>query len=275
MVRQSNDDAADSAKDGKDSASMANKFTEREFTQYRKAATNPVAFSTPETSRTKIRNCILKKKEMVFLNVYDLTGLNSCLGCCGLSIYHSSIEIYGVEYAFGGHPSESTGVFETQPFYVLAENKLLPPAVKLKAQHQVAFTGLSHTQVQRLIDDFSHEWPGNKYDLLRRNCNHYSLELAMKFNEGFRYPKYINRIAGVAVSIACCLPRSIAHTSFPIDHPFGPKGRQLGTWSDLHRDEVARLGLSQNLMAATSEDPPGEHNVRQYAGAAAMERWKR
>lgn len=45
----------------------------------------------------------------------------------------------------------------------------------------------------------SAEWPGNKYDLLRRNCNHYSLELAMKFNEGFRYPKYINRIAGTSL----------------------------------------------------------------------------
>ena len=48
---------------------------------------------SPETSRKKIRNSVLKKRELVFLNVYHLTGLNKCLCCCGLSMYHSSIEV--------------------------------------------------------------------------------------------------------------------------------------------------------------------------------------
>ena len=38
----------------------------------------------------------------VILNVYDLSPQNKYTYCCGLGIYHSGVEVYGVEYAFGG-----------------------------------------------------------------------------------------------------------------------------------------------------------------------------
>jgi len=41
------------------------------------------------------------------------------LSSIGLGLYHSGIEINGVEYAYGGDPSSnSTGVFQTVPLTV-------------------------------------------------------------------------------------------------------------------------------------------------------------
>ena len=38
----------------------------------------------------------------VVLNIYDLSPQNKYTYQCGLGIFHSGVEVYGVEYAFGG-----------------------------------------------------------------------------------------------------------------------------------------------------------------------------
>ena len=63
---------------------------------------NPIPHSSPDTSLTYVQGHIIKRHEKVYLNIYNLTTLNSCLRTCGIAIYHSAIEVYGVEYAFGG-----------------------------------------------------------------------------------------------------------------------------------------------------------------------------
>ena len=39
----------------------------------------------------------------VYLNVYDLTPMNGYAYWVGLGIFHSVVEVHGVEYAFGAH----------------------------------------------------------------------------------------------------------------------------------------------------------------------------
>ncbi|KAA8537659.1 hypothetical protein F0562_027267 [Nyssa sinensis] len=51
----------------------------------------------------------------VYLNVYDLTPKNGYVYWAGFGIFHSGVEVHGVEYAFGAHDYPSSGVFEVEP----------------------------------------------------------------------------------------------------------------------------------------------------------------
>jgi hypothetical protein len=54
----------------------------------------------------------------VIINVYDIQKTCNTRGAdmIGLGIYHTGVEIYGVEYAFGGNTTvRSTGVYQISP----------------------------------------------------------------------------------------------------------------------------------------------------------------
>lgn len=41
----------------------------------------------------------------VYLNVYDLTPQNGWTYWCGVGVFHTGVEVYGIEYAYGGEYS--------------------------------------------------------------------------------------------------------------------------------------------------------------------------
>ena len=284
---------------------LAKQVTEEELTQRRKAATNPIPQSTPESSFCIVQDHVLKRRERVILNVYNLTDINKYLGCCGLAIHHSSIEVYGVEYAFGGHASAASGVFETKPFYQLIEDGVLPDTLSLKEQHHVGITKKTPLEIAAVVEKLAPAWPGNQYDLLRRNCNHFAAELAEAISGGkFNFPRYVNRIARVGASISCCLPASIRRTEWPEDeYIFYGKGKRLGSAIDdygtsrqdarqpSHGAEAGKAGHAATAAreseyhAASCEREadllddvarlPCSENVRSYAALAAMQRYQR
>lgn len=44
----------------------------------------------------------------VYLNVYDLTTqMNSWTYWCGVGVFHAGVEVYGIEYAYGGEEAKS------------------------------------------------------------------------------------------------------------------------------------------------------------------------
>ncbi|KAI9198146.1 hypothetical protein LWI28_011000 [Acer negundo] len=51
----------------------------------------------------------------VHLNVYDLTPMNGYAYWLGLGVYHSGVQVHGIEYAFGAHEYPTTGIFEGEP----------------------------------------------------------------------------------------------------------------------------------------------------------------
>ena len=98
----------------------------------------------------------------VFLNVYDLNEQsNEYLYPLGLGVYHSGVEISGVEYTFA---SES-GIFEMTP-------KHAPPA-KFRESIDLG-PAPSSRDISNAIEDLKHDFKGTDYHVLNRNCNHFA-----------------------------------------------------------------------------------------------------
>lgn len=135
---------------------------------------------------------------MVWLHVYDLVD-NSWLHWAGCGIYHSGIEVYGVEWAYGGHEYEAPGVFATRP-------REAPGAIAWRERLPMGQTSLTPSQVHDLIQDMGREYKGNQYHLLQMNCNTFSGDLCFRLT-GRQPPFWINRVAGIAQSLHCLFPQ--------------------------------------------------------------------
>lgn len=135
----------------------------------------------------------------VILHVYDVTNsanvrtnsvivnLNKIMrGGIGLGgIFHGAVEVYGKEWSFG-FCENGSGVFscspKKNPMYTYRESIPLGKTVMAKAD------------VQKVLRDISREWPGNRYDLLKRNCNHFCDALCCKIGAQ-KLPLWVNRFA--------------------------------------------------------------------------------
>ena len=51
----------------------------------------------------------------VYINVYDLSQVNSYTYEFGVGVFHSGVEVMGTEYTFGGHENSSSGIFTHTP----------------------------------------------------------------------------------------------------------------------------------------------------------------
>lgn len=134
----------------------------------------------------------------VILNVYDMASQNSYLYHCGCGVFHSGVEVMGVEYAFGGHEYDYTGIFACEP-------RGAPGGVLFRESIPVGETDLTQSEIHSLIQHMGHDYKGNKYHLLQRNCNHFANDLGKQLT-GKEAPFWINRLAGIAVMLHCLLP---------------------------------------------------------------------
>ncbi|KAK1421427.1 hypothetical protein QVD17_23759 [Tagetes erecta] len=146
----------------------------------------------------------------VILHVYDVTNSGSedtnnkilqinrifkdKIGIGG--IFHSAVQVYGEDEWSFGFCEQGTGVFccpaKKNPMYTYRECIVLGK------------TSLNKSKVNQILRELSREWPGNCYDLLSKNCNHFCNE----FCESLGVPKlpgWVNRFANAgdtAVEIA-------------------------------------------------------------------------
>ncbi|KAL0049579.1 hypothetical protein WJX82_005353 [Trebouxia sp. C0006] len=169
--------------------------------------------------------------EPVYLNIYDLSDQNSWTYWCGVGIFHSGLEVYGVEYAYGGHEYDVSGVFATNP-------KDAPGPVLFRENVLVGHTQMSPQRVQQAVQEMGEQYKGNAYHLLQRNCNHFSNDLCVKLT-GQPAPLWINRLAGMAVMLHCLIPTAwVPPLSPPTASPvLGPEPVHV----DVHQEE--RQGL--------------------------------
>ena len=110
----------------------------------------------------------------VYVSVYILLGDSTSdavlSSLTGGGLYHSGIEIEGVEYAFGGGPGGGSGVWRQKP-------RTLPPNFNFKnsSYKESLDMGMSRpltsANLHRIIADMEHAlfWRKNQYNMLTRN----------------------------------------------------------------------------------------------------------
>nr|BAK06228.1 predicted protein [Hordeum vulgare subsp. vulgare] len=136
----------------------------------------------------------------VLLNVYDLTPVNDYLYWLGFGVFHSGIEVHGMEYGFGAHDFSSSGVFEVQ-------SKCCPGFVYRKTVW-LGTTDMSREDFRSFIERLAGKYHGNTYNLISKNCNHFT-DGVCKNLTGKPIPGWVNRLARVGSVFDCLLPESV------------------------------------------------------------------
>lgn len=157
----------------------------------------------PHRSRASHRSTLSLQKTEVIINVYDLLPpgrVASTLWFLGTSLLHTGVVINGKEYAYGGHDRRNvTGVYWTKP-------KTEPPGGTFKCEILQGFTLASQSEIDAIIRESSEEFLGTSYNLLTKNCNHYTAYLCQKLT-GRPGPGWLNRAASIGVALPCVVPR--------------------------------------------------------------------
>jgi hypothetical protein len=160
----------------------------------------------------------------VYIHVYDLVSsdINDYLYWIGLGVYHSGVEVYGCEYAYGGHEYDCSGIF-------CSTNPGLPPSclgaardgnnhttttssnqaiMKHRERILVGYTTYGKREVEGILRELGRdEFRGNTYHVLQLNCNRFVEVFCGRLVGDGGVPGWINRLAGVAVSLHCLLPQ--------------------------------------------------------------------
>uniref|UniRef100_A0ACD5XXQ3 Uncharacterized protein n=1 Tax=Avena sativa TaxID=4498 RepID=A0ACD5XXQ3_AVESA len=136
----------------------------------------------------------------VFLNVYDVTPANGYARWLGLGVYHSGVQVHGVEYAYGAHEGTGSGIFEVSPRRC--------PGYAFREAVLVGTTELTRAEVRALMADLAADFPGDAYNLVSRNCNHFCDAACRRLVARARFPRWVNRLAKIGVVFTCVIPGS-------------------------------------------------------------------
>lgn len=136
----------------------------------------------------------------VFLNVYDLTPINSYSIWFGFGIFHSGIQVYGMEYGYGAHDFPISGVFEVEP-------KSCPGFV-YRCSIPLGHVTKSPSEFREFIENVASEYHGDTYHLISKNCNHFTDDISQRLT-GKSIPGWVNRLARLGAVCSCLLPESL------------------------------------------------------------------
>jgi hypothetical protein len=122
------------------------------------------------------------------------------LWAVGASLLHSGVVINGREYAYGGHDRRGmTGVYWTKP-------RIEPPGGTFKCEILHGFTLRPHDEIESILKEASESFQGTSYNLLNKNCNHFTQYLCEKLT-GRSGPGWLNRAASIGVALPCVVPK--------------------------------------------------------------------
>lgn len=136
----------------------------------------------------------------VFLNVYDLTHMNDFIYWAGFGVFHSGVEVHGVEYAYGVHDLPTSGVFEVEPGQC--------SGFKFRKSVLVGTTRLDPNEVREFFERHTATYTGDTYHLVMKNCNHFCEDICYKLT-GKKIPKWVNRLAKLGSTFNFMLPEGL------------------------------------------------------------------
>jgi len=140
----------------------------------------------------------------IMLNVYDLTPINHYTVWFGFGIFHSGIEVHGMEYGFGAHDFPVSGVFEVEP-------KSCPGFI-FRCSIPLGRVKMPPSEFRTFIESVASEYHGDTYHLITKNCNHFTDDIACRMT-GKHIPGWVNRLAWFGNLCSCLLPESLQVTS--------------------------------------------------------------
>jgi hypothetical protein len=108
----------------------------------------------------------------------------------------------GSEWSYGFVASAGTGVFSAKPGACAAAT---PDGAAAQFKHREAVamgaTSLTAAEIVAVLDKLDGEWQGSEYDLLRRNCCHFSDALCQALGVG-KAPKWVTNLAGAGATLS-------------------------------------------------------------------------
>ncbi|GMH26655.1 hypothetical protein Nepgr_028498 [Nepenthes gracilis] len=156
-------------------------------------------FSGSLSSKMEPRDGV-KRRSLLYLNVYDLTPLNGYLYWLGLGIFHSGIQVHGMEYSYGAHEYSSSGIFQVEPRNC--------PGFIFRRSILLGSTDISLTEFQSFMEQLAAKYNGDTYHLISKNCNHFTDEVCMHLT-GKPIPGWVNRLARFGSFLNCLIPAHI------------------------------------------------------------------
>ncbi|CAG2173206.1 unnamed protein product [Oppiella nova] len=134
------------------------------------------------------------QKQSVILHIYDVPSANQYITLMSpdLGAFHTGTEVYGKEYSFGGHSYDSTGIFITTPKDI--KSLSVSNTFKYKESKIIGNTELSEESIKQMVSEMgAKDFRGKDYNLIQRNCNHFSDAFCKKLC-GKGIPKNINNL---------------------------------------------------------------------------------
>ena len=128
----------------------------------------------PQTNYEKKEERLLGQRipEIIWLRVYHVTPINKyLLEWLGFGFYHTSIELYNHEFAYGGHDYDFSGIVcvetideNTKDPQKIAQASAASGGLELKERIPVGITYYSMDEIDDIVIYFGNFWHGRDYD---------------------------------------------------------------------------------------------------------------
>lgn len=188
------------------------------------------------------------------LHVYDMNRekgvrlVNNVFQKVGTGAFHAGVEVLGLEFSFG-----TGGVFHCLP----SQN----PLHTYREAVALGVTPLTAPEVRDVVIKLREEWRGEQYDILTRNCCHFSAEISRELGVD-PVPGWVTHLAGAGAA---------ALEGFAALEAFGAQEVDVDARLGKAQDWLSRLAASaagplERLTDAAQEplETPAIHSFEEW-----------